>query len=43
MSIEVVPYRRLTPRERRELDDATERYARFVNSPVSLSIMARRT
>ncbi len=43
MSIEVVPYRRLTPRDRRELDDAAERYARFVDSPVSLSIMARRT
>jgi hypothetical protein len=30
MSIEVVPYRRLTPRERRELNAAARRYAGFV-------------
>jgi hypothetical protein len=42
MSIEVVPYRRLTTRERRELDAVSERYGRFVGSTCRADLQVRR-
>jgi len=39
MTVEVVPLRRLTPRDRRELDDAAEGYGRFTGTSVSMSVM----
>ena len=37
LTIDVVPMRRLTARDRRELADAATRYGRFVGMPATLS------
>jgi hypothetical protein len=39
-SVEVVPLRRLTRSERSGIDEAIDRYSRFLGSPVSVTISA---